>query len=83
MMDGSCGVDEVRCETLLAHFSFLSLLRPNEDERERRLNSLCLCVSSPLRLGSVVSQMPGTNPLALPYLSYCRRHLSQCHSGGM
>lgn len=43
MMDGSCGVDEVRCEKLFTHFSFLSVLRPNEDERERRLNSLSLC----------------------------------------
>lgn len=32
MMDGSCGVDEVRYERLLPHFSSFSILRPNEDE---------------------------------------------------
>lgn len=32
MMDGSCGVDEVRYERLLTHISSFSILRPNEDE---------------------------------------------------
>lgn len=31
--------------------------------------------------GSVVSLMAGTNAFVLPYLSYCRRHLSRRHSG--
>lgn len=49
-MDGSCGVDEVRYERLLAHFSSFSILRPNEDE-EADISTLCLCVLSPLELG--------------------------------
>lgn len=33
MMDGSCGVDEVRYKRLLANFSSFSILRPDEDEK--------------------------------------------------
>lgn len=64
-------------------FLFFCLFWGQMKMKREAFKALCLHVSLPLRLGCVVSQMPGTNPLALPYLRYCRRHLSQCHSGGM
>lgn len=89
MMDGFHGEYEVRCEMPLARssifylFIFFVYSEAKWRWRERHLKPPRLHVSLRLRLGCVVSQMPGTNPLALPYLRYCRRHLSQCHSGGM
>lgn len=79
MMDGSCGVDEVRYERLLAHFSSFSILRPNEDE-EADISTLPLRLI-PFGVGALLSLMAATNAFVLPYLSYCRRHLSRRHSG--
>lgn len=80
VMDGFHGEYEVRCEMPLARSSiFWGQMKMKRDA----FKALRLHVPLRLRLGCVVSQMPGTNPLALPYLRYCRRHLSQCHSGGM
>lgn len=46
MMDGGCGVDEVRCETFSFYFFFVRLLSPNEDEGETHSNYLPLCFIS-------------------------------------
>lgn len=69
--------------SLFHFFFFFCLLWGQMKMKREAFKALRLHVSLPLRLGCVVSQMPGTNPLALPYLRHCRRHLSQCHSGGM